>query len=148
MWIYYLILLPLFVINTFTQVARWTRVAEQEELQRRSTALSWSRRWPLSTYIKTAVSHGLASFLTLICRVRITPFNNQIMQRAIFTKHGKEPNPLDDTGLCLLSLDGGGGVRGGLSTLYILKSIMDRLNHERLVADLPRVKPCEVFDLI
>ena len=68
------------------------------------------------------------------------------MQQVISTKHGKEPNPLDDTGLCLLSLDGG-GVRG-LSTLYILKSIMDRLNHDRMVADLPRVKPCEVFDLI
>jgi hypothetical protein len=57
-----------------------------------------------------------------------------------------EPNPLDSTGLCLLSLDGG-GVRG-LSTLYILKSIMDRLNIERKTASLPLVKPCEVFDLI
>ena len=58
-----------------------------------------------------------------------------------------EPNPLDSTGLCLLSLDGG-GVRG-LSTLYILKSIMDRLNLERkTTGDLPPVKPCEVFDLI
>jgi hypothetical protein len=45
---------------------------------------------------------------------------------------------------CLLSLDGG-GVRG-LSTLYILKGLMDRLNHE-LKPPSP-VKPCEVFDLI
>jgi hypothetical protein len=37
--------------------------------------------------------------------------------------HGGEPNSVDTTGLCLLSLDGG-GVRD-LSTLYILKSIMD-----------------------
>lgn len=57
-----------------------------------------------------------------------------------------EPNPVDDTGLCLLSLDGG-GVRG-LSTLYVLKSIMERLNHEREKTNLARVKPCEVFDLI
>jgi patatin-like phospholipase/acyl hydrolase len=34
----------------------------------------------------------------------------------------------------------------GLSTLYILKSIMDRLNAER--KSLPPLKPCEVFDLI
>lgn len=69
------------------------------------------------------------------------------MQRTTSTLHGDEPNPLDTTGLCLLSLDGG-GVRG-LSTLYILKSIMDRLNHERkTTASLPPVKPCEVFDLI
>jgi len=60
--------------------------------------------------------------------------------------HGGEPNPLDSSGLCLLSLDGG-GVRG-LSTLYILKSIMNRLNHERKQTNLPPVKPCEVFDLI
>lgn len=63
------------------------------------------------------------------------------------TKHGGEPNPLDSTGLCLLSLDGG-GVRG-LSTLYILKNIMDRLNYDRKeTANLPSVKPCDVFDLI
>jgi patatin-like phospholipase/acyl hydrolase len=68
------------------------------------------------------------------------------MEEVTLTKHGREPNPLDNTGLCLLSLDGG-GVRG-LSTLYILKSIMDRLNHERKESKLPPVKPCEVFDLI
>ncbi|KAJ5090363.1 FabD/lysophospholipase-like protein [Penicillium argentinense] len=56
-----------------------------------------------------------------------------------------EPNPLDSTGLCLLSLDGG-GVRG-LSTLYILKGLMDRLNKERPEGS-PAKKPCEVFDLI
>jgi hypothetical protein len=42
---------------------------------------------------------------------------------------GGEPNPVDHSGLCMLSLDGG-GVRG-LSTLYILKGIMTQLNHER-----------------
>ncbi|OBT93612.2 hypothetical protein VE01_08085 [Pseudogymnoascus verrucosus] len=69
------------------------------------------------------------------------------MQQVMSTKHAREPNPVDTTGLCLLSLDGG-GVRG-LSTLYILKSIMDRLNHERKkTANLPPVKPCELFDLI
>ncbi|KAH6711738.1 phospholipase, patatin family protein [Leptodontidium sp. MPI-SDFR-AT-0119] len=69
------------------------------------------------------------------------------MQRTPSTLHGNEPTPLDTTGLCLLSLDGG-GVRG-LSTLHILKSIMNRLNHERrTTANLLPVKPCEVFDLI
>ena len=57
-----------------------------------------------------------------------------------------EPNPVDETGLCLLSLDGG-GVRG-LSTLYSLKGLMTRLNHERQQRSLPVVKPCEVFDLM
>jgi patatin-like phospholipase/acyl hydrolase len=68
------------------------------------------------------------------------------MEQATSTQHGGEPNPLDSTGLCLLSLDGG-GVRG-LSTLYILKNIMDRLNHNRKESELPPVKPCEAFDLI
>jgi hypothetical protein len=62
------------------------------------------------------------------------------------TKTGSEPNPVDTTGLCLLSLDGG-GVRG-LSTLFILKTIMDRLNRERRDSSLSPVKPCGVFDLI
>ncbi|KAJ5993903.1 FabD/lysophospholipase-like protein [Penicillium sp. IBT 35674x] len=66
------------------------------------------------------------------------------MQEAALV-HGVEPNPLDSTGLCLLSLDGG-GVRG-LSTLYILKGLMDRLNHARPEGS-PAKKPCEVFDLI
>jgi patatin-like phospholipase/acyl hydrolase len=68
------------------------------------------------------------------------------MSQTLATQHGGEPNPLDTTGLCLLSLDGG-GVRG-LSTLYILKGIMTRLNGQRREAGLPPVKPCEMFDLI
>jgi len=59
---------------------------------------------------------------------------------------GGPPNLLDSEGLCLLSLDGG-GVRG-LSTLYILKYIMDQLNAELAKRSLPPRKPCEVFDLI
>ncbi|KAH7111140.1 phospholipase, patatin family protein [Dendryphion nanum] len=53
---------------------------------------------------------------------------------------------VDEAKLCLLSLDGG-GVRG-LSTLYILKVLMDSLNNERENDGLPPVKPCEIFDLI
>jgi patatin-like phospholipase/acyl hydrolase len=53
---------------------------------------------------------------------------------------------LDNTGYCLLSLDGG-GVRG-LSTLYILQGIMSRLNYTREEAGLGPKKPCEIFDLI
>lgn len=66
--------------------------------------------------------------------------------RPLARLHGSEPNPVDTTGLCLLSLDGG-GVRG-LSTLYILKSLMAQLNQARQAVNLPSVKPCEIFDLI
>jgi patatin-like phospholipase/acyl hydrolase len=52
----------------------------------------------------------------------------------------------DNTGYCLLSLDGG-GVRG-LSTLYILQGIMNRLNYMREEHNLRPRKPCEIFDLI
>jgi patatin-like phospholipase/acyl hydrolase len=68
------------------------------------------------------------------------------MAQALAQDHGEEPNPVDETGLCLLSLNGG-GVRG-LSTLYILKGLITRLNHERQQKSLPIVKPCEVFDLM
>ncbi|KAB8219792.1 hypothetical protein BDV33DRAFT_204096 [Aspergillus novoparasiticus] len=63
------------------------------------------------------------------------------MEQTVIT--GK-PNALDTTGLCLLSLDGG-GVRG-LSSLYILKRLMTQLSRER--PELGQVKPCEIFDLI
>lgn len=67
---------------------------------------------------------------------------------ANMTKNGDNPNIIDTHGLCLLSLDGG-GVRG-LSTLYILKTIMTRINTERAKARPPKdpVKPCDMFDLI
>lgn len=68
------------------------------------------------------------------------------MQRATLTTHGGEPDPLDRKGLCLLSLDGG-GVRG-LSSLYVLKGIMDRLNGQRKAKHLDSMKPCDLFDLI
>jgi Patatin-like phospholipase len=71
------------------------------------------------------------------------------MDQALATHYNGERNPLDDTGLCLLSLDGG-GVRG-LSTLYILKQLMVKLAYERYgnaASIYPPIKPCEVFDLI
>jgi Patatin-like phospholipase len=70
----------------------------------------------------------------------------QALAPTLAKEQGGEPNPVDNAGLCLLSLDGG-GVRG-LSMLYILKGLMTQLNQARQAADLPSVKPCEVFDLI
>jgi hypothetical protein len=57
-----------------------------------------------------------------------------------------EPNPLAKPGLRLLSLDGG-GIRG-LSSLYILQNLLQRLNSDRQNSNLPSLKPCELFDLI
>lgn len=68
------------------------------------------------------------------------------MEQSTIQQSGGDPDLLDTTGLCLLSLDGG-GVRG-LSTLYILKSLMDRLNHPRKETQLDPFRPCDVFDLI
>ncbi|KAF5851117.1 hypothetical protein GGP41_003957 [Bipolaris sorokiniana] len=68
------------------------------------------------------------------------------MAQSIATEHGGEPNPLEITGLCLLSLDG--GRMRGLSTLCIPQGIITRLNNERQNIGLSIVKPCEVFDLI
>ncbi|KFY96955.1 hypothetical protein V500_02248 [Pseudogymnoascus sp. VKM F-4518 (FW-2643)] len=60
--------------------------------------------------------------------------------------NGNDENDLETRGLCLLSLDGG-GVRG-LSTLYLLRALMLRLNDERKASKLEHKKPCDVFDLI
>jgi len=56
------------------------------------------------------------------------------------TSMGPEP----ERGLRLLSLDGG-GVRG-LSSLIILKEIMDRIKFDEKLESVPL--PCEYFDLI
>lgn len=59
---------------------------------------------------------------------------------------GGESGPVMREGLCLLSLDGG-GVRG-LSTLFILKSIMRRLNQSVEAKGFLPLKPCDVFNLM
>jgi len=41
----------------------------------------------------------------------------------------------------------GGGVRG-LSSLYILRSIMERVNTERKKESKDKIEPCDLFDLI
>lgn len=75
-----------------------------------------------------------------------------------------EDSPLNQTGLCLLSLGmksihtntsrkvtdahlDGGGVRG-LSTLLVLKALMTAVNDERTKVGQSAIKPCELFDLI
>ncbi|KAF2021481.1 phospholipase, patatin family protein [Aaosphaeria arxii CBS 175.79] len=62
------------------------------------------------------------------------------------TPQPRDGQTFDNTGYCVLSLDGG-GVRG-LSTLYILDSIINGINNERREAGLRPRKPCEIFDLI
>src|SRR5688572_5844523 len=93
--------------------------------QRVSALLLYQTRDPLIYTI-----HHLKSLpLFVPSRFGITSILDMIDQATLTGKTmrcGGEPNPVDTTGLCLLSLDGG-GVRG-LSTLYILKSIMDWLN--------------------
>jgi hypothetical protein len=51
------------------------------------------------------------------------------VEQVLVQGRGGSPNPLDKDGLCLLSLDGG-GVRG-ISSLYILKNVMEELNETR-----------------
>jgi patatin-like phospholipase/acyl hydrolase len=74
------------------------------------------------------------------------------LHQQMFSQHlGDTPPPtadhtLENAGYCLLSLDGG-GVRG-LSTLFILRRIMNRLNDARRVNGLDPVDPCDIFDLI
>ncbi|KAF5588637.1 calcium-independent phospholipase A2-gamma [Fusarium pseudoanthophilum] len=60
----------------------------------------------------------------------------------------KSPSPslLDEEGICMLSLDGG-GVRG-LSSLYVLKRIMDGHNAGRKRLGRSPQKPADIFDLI
>ncbi|EXA34070.1 hypothetical protein FOVG_14927 [Fusarium oxysporum f. sp. pisi HDV247] len=53
---------------------------------------------------------------------------------------------LDEEGICMLSLDGG-GVRG-LSSLYVLKRIMDGHNAKREKLGQSPQKPADIFDLI
>ncbi|KAF5584088.1 calcium-independent phospholipase A2-gamma [Fusarium pseudocircinatum] len=65
--------------------------------------------------------------------------------------NGQPPNStnmslLDEEGICMLSLDGG-GVRG-LSSLYVLKRIMDGHNAERKKLGQNVQKPADIFDLI
>jgi hypothetical protein len=118
-----------------------------------SPASSRFRSWLVDPHNPLTTNCLLWTVLQIIVKserakseVRTTSHLEATMEQAASTKHDGEPNPLDSTGLCLLSFDGG-GVRG-LSTLYILKSIMDRLNHVRGESKLPPVKPCKVFDLI
>jgi hypothetical protein len=61
-------------------------------------------------------------------------------------KPDPNPNPLDTTGLCLLSLNGSS--MRELSSFYIIKGLMARLNHQCQSDGLARGKLCEVFDLI
>ncbi|KAF5009795.1 hypothetical protein FDECE_4002 [Fusarium decemcellulare] len=73
---------------------------------------------------------------------------NKIQAALAYTEtSGKAPEVVvNEARIRLLSLDGS-GVRG-LSTLFILKRIMDQLNIERERAGEPRQRPYEVFDLI
>lgn len=77
---------------------------------------------------------------------RSSGVNQPRSDASTLTANGHQKPDLDTEGLCLLSLDGG-GVRG-LSSLYILRGLMLRLNDERKKVNLPQVKPCDIFDLI
>ncbi|KAI1123951.1 hypothetical protein F5Y10DRAFT_250888 [Nemania abortiva] len=95
------------------------------------------------TKIKLVLAHALT--LAVECIDIDTTVEPDPRQLSIARTNGG-PNTSHGTGLRLLSLDGG-GIRG-LSTLYILKALMDSLNYERQVYNVPVLKPCHVFDLI
>ncbi|KAI2730261.1 hypothetical protein DTO013E5_6373 [Penicillium roqueforti] len=70
----------------------------------------------------------LANILLPTCQIRVSDkkYVRNEPRQAAATVHGGERNPLDSTGLCLLSLDGGGTRPEGA----------------------PAKKPCKVFDLL
>lgn len=71
-----------------------------------------------------------------------------LMPKKMSEHNHKPPNAslLDEEGICMLSLDGG-GVRG-LSSLYVLKRIMDGHNAKREKLGQSPQKPADIFDLI
>ncbi|KAJ5817753.1 FabD/lysophospholipase-like protein, partial [Penicillium robsamsonii] len=73
-------------------------------------------------------------------------FQVRVQSQVTVDGHGGNPTDINTEGLCLLSLNGS-SVRG-LSSLYILKQIMNRVNHERRESRLDAVKSCEILDLI
>ena len=81
----------------------------------------------LSDAIGPIFSLFILSLLTPLTGPPFLPHStaDRDMEQATSAKHGGKPNPLDSTGLRLLSLDGG-SVRE-LPTLYILKGLIDRL---------------------
>lgn len=54
---------------------------------------------------------------------------------------------IHNSALTNMLLIDGGGVRG-LSSLYILRGLMTRVNLRRKKIGLPAAKPCEIFDLV
>lgn len=68
------------------------------------------------------------------------------MEQEATLKHAGEQNPFNTTSLFPLSLISG-GVRG-LSSVYMVRGIMDRVARARQQIKLAPMKPYKVFDLI
>ncbi|EIM79527.1 FabD/lysophospholipase-like protein [Stereum hirsutum FP-91666 SS1] len=96
------------------------------------------------SYYNQVEPNSQSTSKTLPFALIINDSHSRLTVLSLYFLHRKVMDEREEKGLNLLALDGG-GIRG-LSTLFILKSIMISIQDEKKLPTEPL--PCEVFDLI